>query len=312
MRFSIGKVVALALVAALLVAVLPAAARAGPHCGDEGLWLQILGAGGPELNDGSAGPSYLLWIDNRARLLVDAGPGTAARYDAAGADFEDLEAIAFTQLSAHHAADLPALLEGSRYAERHQRLPVLGPDGRDGVPSLRTFVERLIGPLGAYPHLADFLKPRPQAGYRLGLRNVPATGRRRWSGFGSDNLGLAAVPVHHGATPTLAWRVEAQGKSVVFAGDFSNQKDLVADFAANADALVVTHALPEEARGDARDLYLVPGQIGRIAAKADVRVLILSHRMIRTLGRESQSRAVIEAAYTGPVIFANDLECWGL
>jgi hypothetical protein len=34
--------------------------------------------------------------------------------------------------------------------------------------------------------------------------------------------------------------------------------------------------------------------------------------MSRTRGVESQSEIAIRKAYDGPLIFANDLECWGL
>ncbi len=34
--------------------------------------------------------------------------------------------------------------------------------------------------------------------------------------------------------------------------------------------------------------------------------------MNRTRGRETQSREAIEKHYQGSVIFANDMECWGL
>jgi ribonuclease BN (tRNA processing enzyme) len=84
------------------------------------------------------------------------------------------------------------------------------------------------------------------------------------------------------------------------------------EFAKDADALVIHHAIPDNARGAARDLHVTPTQIGQIAAQAGVRMVILGHRMNRTRGRESQSREAIEKNFTGPLIFANDLECWGL
>ncbi len=282
----------------------------GPYCGEEGVWVQILGAGGPELDDGGAGPGYLLWLDNHARLLLDAGPGASARFDQAGAALADVQAIALTQLSPHHTTDLPAFFDGVLRQGRSGRLPVLGPQGWDGALGLTTFLERLVGADGVYPQLAGLLKIRPRSG--LQILAVPTLGRRRWAGFTSEHLRLAATPVHHGGAPALAWRVEAAGHAVVFAGGFSNQRDLVAGLAKDADALVVAHALPEGARGEARELYVTPSQIGRIAARAGVRMVILSHRSNRTRGRESQSRAAIEAHYQGPLIFANDLECWGL
>ena len=299
------------IVAALLFCAPLTFASEAPYCGDEGVWIQILGAGGPELHDGDAGPSYLLWIDNRARLLINAAPGASARFDEAGAKFEDLDAILLSQLSVHHAVDFPAFIDGSRFHSRTRSLPVLGPEGGSAI-GLSTFVERLIGPNGAYPELADFLTVKSRGGYRLSVRGVPATGRRRWAQFGTEELQLAAIPVHHGNVPTLAWRVETQGLSAVFAGDFSNRKNVMAEFAADADALVVSHAEPEHARGEARDRNVTPGQIGRIAERAAARMLILGHRMNRTRGRESQSREAIEANYGGALIFADDLECWGL
>ena len=299
------------ILATLLLSTPSAFTSEAPYCGDEGVWVQILGAGGPELHDGAAGPSYLLWIDNRARLLIDAAPGASARFDEAGAAFEDLDAIAFSQLSANHAGDFPAFIDGSRFHSRTRSLPVLGPEGGSSI-GVWAFVERLIGPDGAYPELADFLTAKSRGGYRLSVRGVPATGRRRWARFGNEYLQLAAVPVHHGSVPTLAWRVETQGFSVVFAGDFSNRKNVMAEFAADADALVVSHAEPEHARGEARDRHVTPSQIGRIAEQAAARMVILGHRMNRTRGRETQSREAIEAHYSGALIFADDLECWGL
>jgi ribonuclease BN (tRNA processing enzyme) len=290
-----------------------AQAEDAPYCGKEGVWLQILGAGGPELDDGQAGASYILWIDQHARLLVDPAPGSAAAFDRAGARFEDLDAIVFTHLHADHAADFPAFIKGSYFSERERPLAVLGPTGDGPYPDTATFVERMIGPEGAFAYLSDFLKPR-KGGYPLRIRNVPAKGSRRWAEFRNEELQLSAIPVHHGPVPALAWRVDVlrQNQSIVFTGDFNNSKDAVADFAKDVDALVIHHAIPEGTRGAALELHVTPTQIGRIAARADARMLVLGHRMNRTRGRESLSRQALEAHYKGPLIFANDMECWGL
>lgn len=297
---------------ALLLTASAAFAQDAPFCGDKGVWVQILGAGGEELNDGQAGSAYLIWIDNRARLLLDTGPGSSVGFDRSGASFADIDAIAYTNLQVDHSAAFPAFIAGSRNAERDRPLPVLGPDGNDDWPDVDTFVSRMIGPEGAYPSLADFLTYRSSGGYKVDPRKVPATGRRRWSRFSSDNFRLSAIPVHHGGVPAVAWRVEVGDYRVVFTGDFNNQKDVIAEFAEGADALVVSHSIPESARGDARDLYATPGQLGSIANRAGVRMMILSHRTNRTRGLESISRSAIEEHYKGPLIFANDMECWGL
>ena len=289
-----------------------ASGQDAPFCGDTGVWIQILGAGGHELDDSQAGPSYLVWIDNQARLLVDTASGSAAHYDKSDADFNDLDAIVLTHLHAANTTDLPAFVEGSVNFGRERPLPVFGPSGSDEYPDTETFLSRLIGPLGAYPYLADFLTYKSRGGYKLNPRNVPATGRRRWARFGNEHFRLSAIPVQHGTVPAIAWRVEIEDQLIVFAGAFNNAKNVITEFAKGADALVVSHAIPENARGQASELFARPSQIGRVASQAGVRMLILGHRTNRTRGVESQSRAAIEAEYAEALLFANDLECWGL
>jgi len=53
-----------------------------------------------------------------------------------------------------------------------------------------------------------------------------------------------------------------------------------------------------------------PSAIGMTAANAHVRQLVLSHRMLRTLGKENETRAEIQRRYSGPIAFANDLDCF--
>lgn len=299
------------LILTLLACSLGAAVDADTvQCGKEGVWVQILGSGGSELDDQRGAASYVLWVDNHARLLIDPGPGAALLFEQAGGRFADLDAIALSQVTADHAADLVGLVNGGVDGERDRPLPLLGPDGNDATPSMRTLVERLFGPQGAFPHLEPYLTFR--AGFKISPTNVPSTGSRRWARFGSENVRLAAIPVHHGSTPAVAWRATAGAQSVTFGGDFNNDGNLMQTFAKGSDALVVSHAITEGTRGDLRDRYATPSQLGRIATDAGVRMLILGHRMNRTRGLESQTEAKIRESYDGPLIFANDLECWGL
>lgn len=288
----------------------PVGAQTGyePLCGDEGVWLQVLGSGDGALNSRGAA-SYLVWLDDSARLLVDPGPGSAVRFGEAKASFDDLDAIVLSNTGASHTSDLPAFIAGSE--GRTRRLPVLGPAGRGGQPGAGELVQRLLGEGGAYPELAGHLTRRGGA-YRVDVEDIAAVGNRRWTGFGSPHMSLSAIAVHHGGEPSLAWRVRLGGKTVVFTGNFSNRNDAVWRFAGGADALVIHHAIPEGARGAVRERHVTPSQIGRIAHRAGVRTVLLGHRAPRTLGIESVSRTALEAHYTGPLLFANELECWGL
>jgi ribonuclease BN (tRNA processing enzyme) len=53
-----------------------------------------------------------------------------------------------------------------------------------------------------------------------------------------------------------------------------------------------------------------PSVIGTTAANAHVKQLVLSHRMLRTLGKEKETQAEIRLRYAGPIAFANDLDCF--
>ena len=288
-------------------------ALSNEYCGDKGVWIQILGAGGSELDDKQASSSYLIWLNNQAKVLIDTGPGSSVAFDKSGANFEDLEAIAYTQLRADHSSDLPAFIIGSYDLARTRPLPIFGPSSSSTqFPGLTTFIERLIGPNGAFPKLADSLTFKSASGYKIRPREVPSAGNRIWARFGTQELRLSSIPVSNSESPTIAWRVDVAGYSLVFTGDFNNQKNQVARFAKNVDAFVVTHAIPEISRGKLRDTYVLPSQIGRIAKQANARMVILGHRTNRTKGRESQSRQSIEKHYQEDIIFADDMECWGL
>ena len=272
-----------------------------------------MGAGGGELNDNQRSPSFLIWRDNRALALVDAGAGSSVAFDQSGAKFEDLEAILLTQNSAKQTSDLPAYLTFKHTGDRKTWLTILGPDGGESsYPSTEDLLQRIAGPNGVYPSLSGLLSERKLNQFKVRAVPVPSLGNRIWAKFRRASFKLSAVAVNHGEIPAIAWRVELAGQSIVFAGAFNNDKDVIRDFAKNADALIVEHSIPEVSRGRLRELYALPSELGKVASQADARMLILAGRTNRTRGRESLSRQAIEKSYDGPVLFGNDEECWGL
>jgi phosphoribosyl 1,2-cyclic phosphodiesterase len=79
-------------------------------CGTEGVAVQVLGSGGPELQDKRASTSYLVWQDGQARVLVDAGGGSALRFGESGAKMSQLDVILFSHFHVDHSADFPSLI----------------------------------------------------------------------------------------------------------------------------------------------------------------------------------------------------------
>jgi len=292
----------------VLLCLLPIFAAA-QTCGRRGVALQVLGSGGPELQDKRASSSYLVWQDGRARVLIDAGGGSALRFGESGAQMSQLDVILFTHFHVDHSADFSALVKSSWFEDRSRSLPVYGPSGNDFMPSTAEFVADFFGePRGAYRYLSELLVPGEQSSYKLQPHNVVSTGKPAIA-FRNGDLTISAVRVAHGAVPALAWRVELAGTSIVFSGDTNGEGGLP-QLAANADLLIAHNAVPEGATGVERRLHMPPSVIGQIAADAHVKQLILSHRMLRTLGKESETQSDIRKHYSGPIRFANDLDCF--
>jgi ribonuclease BN (tRNA processing enzyme) len=220
-----------------------------------------------------------------------------------------LDIILFTHFHVDHSADFPALIKSSWFEDRKRPLPVYGPEGNDFMPATTEFVADFFGGKhGAYRYLSELLVPGEQGSYKLQLHNVPGSPKPA-AVFRTGDFAAHSVRVIHGGVPALAWRVEVGSKLIVFSGDTNGEGGLT-DLASNADLFIAHNAVPEGATGIERRLHMPPSVIGQIAADAHVKHLVLSHRMLRTLGKENQTQAEIRKRYFGPVDFANDLDCF--
>lgn len=295
---------------AFYCALLPSAAA--QSCGAKGIALQVLGSGGPELQDKRASSSYLIWQDGQARALVDAGGGSALRFGESGAQMSQLDVILFSHFHVDHSGDFPVLIKSSWFEERKRPLPVYGPEGNDFMPSTVEFVYDFFGDKhGAFRYLSELLVPGEEGDYKLQPHNVVGSAKPA-EVFRGGGVTAQAVRVVHGGVPALAWRVEMGGKVVVFSGDTNGEAAGLPQLAANADLFVAHNAVPEGVTGVERNLHMPPSVIGQIAGEAHVKHLVLSHRMLRTLGKESQTQSEIEKRFSGPLTFANDLDCFPL
>lgn len=301
----------LAGVCAALAAAPMAPASANNTCEGKPLAVQVLGSGGPELIGARASSAYLIRIQGVPRVLVDIGGGAALRFGESGARVADLDVILLTHLHADHTADLPALIKSSYFEDRKAPLPLFGPSGNKFAPGTVTFVRSLFDRTrGAYRYLSDFISPQNMGTYKLRPLDIEIKSREIVKAFGNERIRATAVPVRHGPMPALAWRVQVGDKAFAFSGDTDGNNGALERLAAGAEVLIAHHAIAEGAGGVERQLHMPPSTIGRIAQAAGVKRLVLSHRMQRTLGHESESLQAIRKHYTGPVEFADDLACY--
>lgn len=273
--------------------------------------LQMLGTRGSELFDENASTGYLLRLDDKAKVIIDTGPGTVQRFKQSAARFEDVELILFTHFHVDHSADFPAYIKGSCFTERNTALHIVGPSGNALLPSANAFVERMFdSEKGVYPYLGEYIDPDAQSDYKIVPHTIP------WSEqnldirtvYESAGFKVKAVSVHHGPLPALGYRIETAGCVISFTGDMNGSLDRMPTLAHASDILVAHNAIPEDATGVAANLHMKPSYIGAMAAEAGVKQLVLSHLMRRTIDRKDETLRIIHERYKGSVSFPNDLD----
>jgi ribonuclease BN (tRNA processing enzyme) len=299
------KLSLIALACALLSFVPASAACTAP------IALQILGSGGPIAEGNRAGASAIVWVDGKAAVLVDAGSGAFVRYGEAGARFEDHLAIAITHLHADHVSDLDAILNSGGFSDRSEPLPILGPTGSADFPGITDHLRALFDPkTGAFRYLSGYLDG---SFGRAKLLPVEVDPTSTPEAFVDKEVALKIIPlpVQHGVVPTLGYLIEVRGKSIVFSGDQNAMSDrFVEALKGRKPDILVAHNVIPGGEGQPRGLHRPPASIGEMAAAINPKLLVLSHNMDRALVRQAEGEAAIRVYYKGPMVVANDLDCF--
>jgi ribonuclease BN (tRNA processing enzyme) len=305
------KLLRLFMMSGMLVLAVPSGASA-QSCAAGPVTLQILGSGGPAINRERASTSYLLWIDGKARMLVDMGGGAYLRFGESGAKLSDLALIAISHLHPDHVSDLPALLWLSHQV-RKEPLPIVGPSagtgisgpaGNDVAPDFATFLTRMFDEKnGAFQVMGAALGAAKGYGVPLKISVADVLKAQPSTVFEGQGLKVTAFGIPHANMPTLAYRVETRDGTIVFSSDQNGTNPKFVDFAENADVLIMHLAI---AAGATNPLHAAPAVVGRIAQQAHVGRLIVSH-----IGQFDLDAAIAElkTTYSGPLIIGADLQC---
>ena len=273
----------------------------------EGVTLQVLGSGGPIADDARASSGYVVWIDGKSRVLIDAGGGTFLRFGEAAAKFSDLDFIGLSHFHTDHSADFPALIKSGSFSGRERPLSIAGPDGDGAYPGLKDFLQAMLGKdHGAYAYLAAFLDGT--AGTPMLTPREVAAGKVTVV-YTSEDLNIDALQVPHGIVPAVAFRVRAGDQTLVFATDQNGGDPAFVEFAGGASVLVMHMVVPDNVEGVGRRLHAPPSVIGEIAARAAPGKLVLSHFMARSLLDLEQNVSLVRERYQGEVVVAEDLAC---
>jgi ribonuclease BN (tRNA processing enzyme) len=296
----------------VLVLAVPSGASA-QSCAAGPTTLQILGSAGPAFQKDRASSGYVLWIDGKARMLVDIGGGAYLRFAQSGAKLSDLALIAISHLHPDHVSDLPALLWLSHF-QRKEPMPIIGPSaglgvsgpaGNDVAPDFATFLARMFDERnGAFQVMGGAMGAAKGNGVPLKVSVIDVLKAEPSAVFEGEGLKVTAFGIPHGNMPTLAYRVETRDGTIVFSSDQNGTNPKFVDFAKNADVLIMHLAIA--AGAPANPLHAAPVVVGRIAQDAHVGRLVVSHLGLYDL---NAALAELKTVYTGPLIVGADLQC---
>jgi ribonuclease BN (tRNA processing enzyme) len=286
--------------------------------------------GGPTPGPGRAQSSNAL-IVNGTIYIVDAGEGVTRRLVRAGLAIRDIENIFITHAHSDHTGGLGGLLAAVYDSYRTKPLNIYGPPGT--VASVKGLV--------------DYLTVSSDIRISDGTHSIPVSrlfsGRDRGTGtvYRDANVKVTAVENTHfhfpsgspayGKYKSYSYRFEASDRVLVFTGD-TGPSEAVTELAKGADVLIteVTYLSPEEAiaqqirtgqwarrtpaeqasylRHNERE-HLTPEEVGKMAAHAGVKTVVLSHLPATADPNDDYMRFIAEVNknFTGPVLVARDL-----
>jgi len=286
-------------------------------CAASPVTIQILGSAGPRLDNERASTGYLLWVNGRARMLIDAGGGAYLRFAQSGARLSDLWLLAVSHLHPDHISGLPALLWLSEQT-RGEPLPTVGPSGNDVMPAFPAFLSRLFDQNnGAFQILGGTVGSEGR-GVLLDVTVVDVASTEALTVLDQPEMTVTALGIPHGNIPALAYRVQVGGASTVFSTDQNGTSPAFIEFARDADVLVMHLAIGAGRRGagdrqivrgggpQSDPLHAAPAVVGRVARDAGVGRLVLSH--IGLFDLES-AVAEVRTSYAGPLTVGADLQC---
>lgn len=281
------------------------------------LLLTVLGSGGPIADPHRVSSGYVLSLDGKARILVDAGGGIFERIGRAQLDLSQLELVLLTHMHIDHSSDLAAVVMNAYMTGRTRPLRLVGPSAGRGQsastpeqPGARAFAELLFGPQGAWRYMQSF------EGFGLEVFEVPSglddavqTQVPMEGALAELGVSVRSVPVPHGMMPAVAYRVARAGSSVVFSGDIAGSTADFVELARDCSLLVHDCALPEREMPHG-NLHAKPSQIGRSARESAAGALLLTHFMPPIESELDAAVAIVRGEYAGPIALAGDLQSY--
>ena len=266
--------------------------------------VTLLGTGCPQVHAHRSGPASLVQTGAMS-FLVDCGSGVTQRMAAAGVSGAGLDALLLTHLHSDHLVDLYQLVISSWHQGRARPQRIFGPSGT------RAFAEATMEVWRKERELRIAWECRPStAGLELEITEFG-----EGVIFDADGLRISAFKVdHRPVEQAFGFLFETAHARVAFSGDTTVCDGLVSA-AKDVDLLVHECFIHREMGGRMRSAqglanvaayHTLSSDVGKVAARAGARLLLLNHFVPVEFDRDALLREV-GADFKGPVAIGEDL-----
>jgi ribonuclease Z len=283
----------------LVIALLGGLLEAAPK-----MQVILLGTGYPRPSNDRAGPSSAILVGD-GLFVVDAGRGVVMRLAATEIPLKNLRAVFLTHLHSDHTEGLPDLFNTSWIFGRSGPLELYGPTGtRDLADAMVKFFAYDI-------HIRrDLTEMHPAAGATVRVHEIAEGTVYR----DADVTVTAFLVDHRPVVPAYGYRFESGGRRIVISGDTAPCENLIRN-ARGADVLIQEAYLPEHFdRVDRPDVaarlkryHTSAVEAGEIAARARVKLLVLTHLIPGDAASEKIFRRRAGEHFKGQIVVGRDL-----
>lgn len=276
--------------------------------------IYFVSSGTPTPTKSRFGTCYVLQLGDEF-LMFDCGPAATHKLVKMGLFPTQIDYLFFSHHHFDHNVDYPCFLlcRWDQSVGKENTLQVWGP------PPTKWITEHLIGPEGAFNH--DWrarvghpgsqeifenrggVLPRPEPVVIVNdIQSGSVIKRGQWT--------VTAAKTQHIEPwmPTLAYRVDSNGQSIVFTGDTGPCRSVVA-LAEEADTLLI-HCWDHQETMKRNEAGMITGTIAaaEFAKEAGVRRLILAHQGPNLDRPGSKEKAIADMAriFDGELIFSEE------